>query len=77
MKNTKPPHNTSAIARGMFHLLKTAAMVKSYTLRLRTVAPYRETGNAKLASHLNLAAIWSSHTVAQGFWGAKLQGFGF
>ena len=37
-------------------------MVKSYTLRLRTVIPYRETGNAKLASHLNLAAIWSSHT---------------
>ena len=37
-------------------------MVKSYTLRLRTVTPYRETGNAKLASHLNLAAIWSSHS---------------
>ena len=38
-------------------------MVKSYTLRLRTVIPYRETGNAKLASHLNLAAIWSSHNL--------------
>ena len=41
--------------------IKCGAMVKSHTLRLRTVAPYRETGNARLASHLNLAATWSSH----------------
>ena len=37
-------------------------MVKSHTLGLRTMASFRETGNARLASHLNPSATWSSHS---------------